>query len=72
MQLNKPGTILVELSIGSDDGLKKGDIFVVSRKDKRIAKVRIAKCDPDRSTANIIHVQDGETLQTHDQVTNKR
>lgn len=71
MQLNKPGTILVEISIGSDDGLKTGDVFVVSRKDKRIGKLAITKCEPDRSTAKIIVVNDGETLQIGDQVANR-
>jgi hypothetical protein len=72
MQLNKPGTILIELSVGSDDGLKTGDVLVVSRKDKRIAEVKIARCESNRSTANIVSVKEGETLQAHDRVANKR
>ena len=71
LQLNKPGTILIEISIGSDDGLKTGDVFVVSRKDKRIGKLTITKCEPDRSTAKIIVVNDGETLQIGDPVANR-
>ena len=71
LQLNKPGTILIEISIGSDDGLKTGDVFVVSRKDKRIGKLTITKCEPDRSTAKIVVVNDGETLQIGDQVANR-
>lgn len=71
-QLNKPGTILVEITIGSDDGLKVGDILVVSRKGKQIGKVKIAKCEPDRSIAKIIDVQDGERLRTRDHVASKR
>lgn len=72
LKLNRPGTILVELSIGGDDGLKTGDIFVVSRRDKRIAEVKIAKCESNRSIANIVSVQEGESLQTHDRVASKR
>ena len=72
VQLNKPGTIVVELSIGSDDGLKQGDTVVVSRKGKPIAEVTVAKCEGARSTANIVSVQEGESLQVRDQVAKKR
>lgn len=72
VQLNQPGTILVEISVGSDDGLKTGDIFVVSRKDRRIGKLKIAMCEPDRSTAKIIDVHDGETLGVGDSVGGRR
>ena len=72
VQLNKPGTILVELSVGADDGVKTGDTLIVSRKDKRIAKLKIAKCESNRSTANIVDVQAGESLQIHDRVANAK
>ena len=72
VKLNEPGTILVEISIGSDDGLKPGDIFVVSRKEERIGKLKIATCEPDRATANIIDVHDGEMLQAGDRARSKR
>lgn len=68
VRLNEPGTILVEISVGIDDGLKTGDIFVVSRNEKLIGKLVIATCEPDRATANIIGVQNGETLRTGDRI----
>jgi hypothetical protein len=66
--LNKPGTILVEISVGSDDGIKTGEILVVSRKDKRIGKLKVARVAPDRSTATITDVDNGETLHAGDRV----
>jgi len=72
VKLNEPGTILVEISVGSDDGLKTGDIFFVSRKERRIGKLKIATCEPDRAMANLIDVRNGETLRTGDRAKSKR
>jgi len=71
LQVNKPGTILVEIGVGSGDGLKENDIVVVLRKDKQIAKLKITRCDADRSTARIVKLNDGETLQSGDHIKNK-
>ena len=72
MELNKPGTILVGISVGGDDGVKTGDIFIVLRKDKRIGKLKAAKVEPDLSTATIVEVEDGEALQRGDRVVRPR
>lgn len=68
MQLNEPGSVVVEISVGSDDGLKCGDIVVVSRNQKRIGKLRIAKCESDVSQAVIISLEDQEALLTGDHI----
>lgn len=72
LQLNKPGAIAIEISVGRGDGLKIGDVFVVSRKDKRIGKVIVAKVDADQSTATIQEVANGEVIERGDQVIRQR
>ena len=72
MELNKPGTILVAISLGRDDGVKTGEILVVLRKDKRIGKLKAARVELDQSTATIVDVEDGETLQKGDRVARLR
>lgn len=68
LQLNKPGTIVIEISVGSGEGLKTGDVLVVSRKDKRIGKVKLAKVAADRSTASITEIGDEEVIERGDRV----
>lgn len=68
LQLNKPGAIDVEISVGSGDGLKAGDVLVVSRKGKRIGRVKLAKVEPDRSTALITEIGDEEAIERGDRV----
>lgn len=68
LQLNKPGAIAIEISVGSGDGLKAGDVLVVSRKNKPIGKVKLAKVEADRSTATITEVQAGEVIERGDRV----
>jgi hypothetical protein len=68
LQLNKPGTIDIEISVGSGDGLKTGDVLVVSRKGKRIGKVKLAKVEADRSTAAITDIADEEVIERGDRI----
>jgi hypothetical protein len=72
MHLNKPGAIAVEVSIGSADGLKPGDILLVVRNEKRIGKLQIAKAEHDRSSATITAVEDGQSLKTGDRLRRPR
>jgi hypothetical protein len=68
LQLNRPGAIDIEISVGSGDGLKTGDVLVVSRNGKRIGKVKLAKVEPDRSTAAITELGDKEVIERGDRV----
>jgi hypothetical protein len=68
LQLNKPGAIDIEISVGSGDGLKTGDVLVVSRKGKRIGKVKLAKVEADRSTATITEIGDKEVIERGDRI----
>ena len=45
---------LLEISIGSDDGLKKGHTLHVFRNSKYLAKIEIVRITPDRAVAKII------------------
>ncbi len=40
---------LVEVSIGSDDGLRDGHLLEVRRQDRFIAKLRVRRTEPDRA-----------------------
>jgi hypothetical protein len=70
--LNKPGGISIEITVGGGDGLKTGDVLVVSRNGKRIGKVKLAKVEADRSSATITEVEDGEVLQRGDRAIPQR
>lgn len=45
---------LLEISIGSDDGLKKGHTLHVFRNSKYLAKIEIVEITPDRAVAKVI------------------
>jgi hypothetical protein len=70
-QLNEPGAITVTLNIGSDDGVKTGDIFRVYRDNKQIGKLKITEVDQDQATAKITQVKDNEKLKTGDRAIRK-
>jgi hypothetical protein len=72
LQLNKPGTNAVEISVGKDDGVKIGDTLIVSRKDRRLGMLKVSKIGRDRSAASIVEIEKGVDLQTGDQVAIQR
>ncbi len=45
---------LVELSIGSDDGLRNGHMLEVTRKNRYVGKLEVISTEPDRSVARIM------------------
>ena len=45
---------LIEISIGSDDGLRKHHLMEVYRKNSYVGRVEIVKVEPDRAVAKII------------------
>jgi uncharacterized protein (TIGR03067 family) len=71
LELNQPGAILVVISLGTDDGVKPGDILTILRKGQRIGSVKIARAERDKSAATIMTVQEVKTLEVGDQVTNQ-
>ncbi len=61
---------LVEVSIGSDDGLRDGHLLDVTRKDRFVAKLRVRRTEPDRAVAEILPdysqgiIQEGDRVDT--------
>jgi len=45
---------LVEISIGSDDGLKSGHTLDITRQNKYLGKIEIVKTTPDKSVARVL------------------
>lgn len=72
LQLNEPGSIMVVISLGADDGVKSGDILTISRKGKPIGRLKVSRVERDQSTAAIVAVEDVKTLEVGDQVTNQQ
>lgn len=68
MELNKPGTIEVSLSIGRDDGVKPGDKLNVLRDGQVLGKVEITKALAGQSQARILEVVPGKVLSKNDKV----
>ena len=52
----RPEVNLVILSVGSDDGVKRGYRFTISRGERRIGTVEVEKAFADMSSARIIEV----------------
>lgn len=65
-----PGAQLVEVSIGSDDGLKTGNTLEVSRGDKYLGRLEIIETSPDKSVARVDRrfqqgsIQEGDRVAT--------
>jgi signal transduction histidine kinase len=64
------GTMLVELTIGSDDGLKVGHTVEIFRGDRYLGRVEILKTDPDRAVGRVDNrfqqgpIQEGDRVAT--------
>ncbi len=66
LKVNEPGTISLAISVGSDDGVKAGDVFAVYRGKKDLGKVKITKVTPGQSAAKITKLEEGQKLQRGD------
>lgn len=64
-------TEFVEVSLGSDDGFKKGDVLSVYRGDTYLGKVEISTVYPDRAVARVTQRVRTGTIQKGDNVTPK-
>jgi chromosome segregation ATPase len=60
---------LVEVSIGSDDGLAIGHELVVYRGDKYLGKIRLTYVTPDRAVGSVVEPARNATIQRGDNVT---
>ncbi|MEN1681234.1 MAG: hypothetical protein AAGJ46_16725 [Planctomycetota bacterium] len=64
------GSILVEVTIGSDDGLQEGDTVDVFRNSKYLGRVKILKTAPDRAVGRVDtrfqegRIQEGDRVAT--------
>lgn len=69
IELNKPGTIEVTLSVGADDGVKAGDVLNVMQNGQVCGKLEVTKTLATRSIAKIIEVSPGKALARNDATT---
>ncbi|QDT11703.1 hypothetical protein [Planctomycetes bacterium K23_9] len=65
--VNRP-KLLVELSIGEDDGLRSGHELEVSRKGRYVGRVRVRTVAPNRSVAEILRDYAGGIILEGDRV----
>ena len=62
--------LLVELSIGSDEGLRNGHLLEVTRGGRYVGKVRVRQTEPNRSVAEILRnysegiIEEGDRVDT--------
>jgi hypothetical protein len=67
-QVLSVGGDMIEISIGGDDGLRRGHTVVVSRQDKYLARAEITRVQPDRAVGRIQYrnapIQEGDRVQT--------
>lgn len=68
LQLNEPGTIEVEVSVGLDDGITLGDKLDAIQDGEVVGKVEIIQAEASRSKAHIIEVVPGKALDRGDTV----
>lgn len=53
LAVNRP-SLLVELSLGHDDGLRPGHLLDVTRSGRYLGKIRVRNADPNRAVAEIL------------------
>ena len=62
--------MLVEITIGSDDGLKPGHTAEIYRGDRYLGRIEILKTDPDRAVGRVDNryqqgpIQEGDRVAT--------
>ncbi len=65
--VNRPKN-LVEISIGSDDGLRNGHMLEVTRQNRYVGKLKVISTEPDRSVAQIMRDYSEGILKEGDRV----
>jgi hypothetical protein len=67
LAVNRPN-LLVELSLGHDDGLRPGHLLDVTRSGRYLGKVRVRNADPNRAVAEILPDYSQGIIQENDRV----
>jgi uncharacterized protein YlxW (UPF0749 family) len=67
----KGNRILVEISLGQDDGLINGHMMTVSRGDKFLGRIRLEDVRPERSVGVVVETAPNSVIQVEDHVTTK-
>jgi hypothetical protein len=67
LAVNRPN-LLVELSLGHDDGLRPGHLLDVTRSGRYVGKVRVRNADPNRAVAEILPDYIQGIIQENDRV----
>ena len=67
-KLEEPGARTVSIRLGSEVGVKVGDVFDVYRENKPFGKLKITAVEPDQSTATISETRGAQKLETGDVV----
>lgn len=52
-ELNQPGAIAVQITVGAADGVQEGDEFLVKRKNTEIGRLLVIDVYEDTALANI-------------------
>ena len=66
----KDGVQLIEISVGADDGVKKGHTVEVYRGDRYLGRAEIISADPDRAVGRVMRefqqgqIQEGDNVAT--------
>jgi hypothetical protein len=58
----------VEVSIGSDDGLRQGHLLDVTRQGSFVTRLKVGYTEPDRAVAEILTDYSNRTIQEGDRV----
>lgn len=67
----KGNRVLVEVSLGEDDGLIAGHTMTVYRGDKYLGLIRLEDVRPDRSVGVVVETAPNSTIEVEDNVTTK-
>ncbi|OYW18783.1 MAG: hypothetical protein B7Z55_09975, partial [Planctomycetales bacterium 12-60-4] len=67
----KGNRVLVEVSLGLDDGLIVGHAMTVYRNDKYLGRIRLEDVRPDRSVGVVVETAPNSIIEVQDNVTTK-
>ena len=62
--------LLIEITVGADDGLKAGQTVEVFRGDKYLGRAQVLKTSPDRAVARVLRqfqtgpIEEGDNVAT--------
>lgn len=70
-QLNKPGSIVVQINVGRKAGVKTGDIMIVKHRQTRVGMLKVTSVESEHSLAAITEIEGHATLQVGDEVTKR-